>query len=379
MELVPPDYVLLHAARHDDGSREYLSRPGAPSLDVAEASVATADYGCGRGLFARRDVAAGGLVLSEAPLLVWSGHASMTEVAVRVAVSALDAESRAAVFALHQLPAYGWQKSEYGLFESNAFRIADEPLPTTAIFNLCSVANHSCAPNAHFVWDHPTHRMTCLALADIQRGQEVIVSCTCPSLSRTMPSRTALCTRRRPVRLLMCRACAVRTDLDAEALRAPRTRRQEALTASFGFLCVCARCGLRGESLERSDARQRRISALGSRIEDAAAAAYDRAYDDARAGVAARGEGARRPLALVEERLALLDEESMLGEAWDVYARAADECRVHGDASGDRTWSQRIESEKPTQSLRRAAQGRRESASRNGRILSPKRESVCTF
>ena len=38
-----------------------------------------------------------------------------------------------------------------------------------------------------------------------------------------------------------------------------------------------------------------------------------------------------------------------------------------------------IESEKPTQSLRRAAQGRRESASRNGRILSPKRESVCTF
>ena len=284
--------TLLHVSYHQDGSRELFYQSSQDRSDVKRVAVGETTDGRGKGLFAYRDIAAGSRVLAEIPLLEWHGQSSelseeplvdVTEYAVNAAVAKLSARDCSTFFTLFQNPElHGQRKHAYGVWASSALPI-DDP-PNTAVFAFSSLANHSCAPNAHLSWNAQTRCMTCHALAPIRRGQEVCVS-----------------------------------YLVDGGLHGPRLRRRAALLESFGFLCSCARCALRDDDLFESDARQSRIAALDTRL-------------------STRTERSLRSN-LVAEQLSLLEEESMMGTDWEVFARAREQAWREGDLEGARAWA----------------------------------------
>ena len=85
-----------------------------------------------------------------------------------------------------------------------------------------------------------------------------------------------------------------------------RQERQEFLKGAFGFTCKCATCGLTGDALKESDARQRRIQQLDQEISVAAQVLSD----------------PEELLELARERIALMKEEGMGEALWAEQALA---------------------------------------------------------
>ena len=286
--------TLLHVSYHQDGSREIFYQSPRDRSDVNAVTVSETTDGRGKGVFARRDIPAGARVLAEVPLIEWHGLSSelceeplvdVSKYAISEAVAKLSARDRSTFFSLFQnYELHGPRKHAYGVWASSALPI-DEP-PNTAIFAVAAFANHSCAPNAHLSWNAQTRCMTCHALAPIRRGAEVCVS-----------------------------------YLVDGGQHGPRFQRRAALSETFGFLCSCARCALRDDDLVGSDARQSRIASLDARLR------------------AVPPPSLRADL--VAQQLSLLDEESMMGTEWEVYARAREQAWREGDLEAARAWAHR--------------------------------------
>ena len=147
--------------------------------------------------------------------------------------------------------------------------------------------NHDCSPNAHACWNGRLEQETVHAIIDIATGSQISI------------------------------------NYFREGSRAAR---QEHLSREFGFECGCKMCGLVGDALTQSDARQQRISELDDEILSAAEA--------------------RRPkrpvLAMVKERIRLMEEEGMApSRAKRTLVDAIQICQAHGDLKGAADWARK--------------------------------------
>ena len=135
-----------------------------------------------------------------------------------------------------------------------------------------------------------------------------------------------------------------------------RAERRAHLLESFGFECACSLCSLGGAKLKQSERRQRRVGDLFGEIREAFqhAAAEAREITRARRGATARGAPTAsaasepsRPFALpaalvslVEERLALKEEEGMV-ELGDDASAMAHFAKALGDTAAAAVWAAR--------------------------------------
>ena len=246
--------------------------------------------GKGMGCFALGPYTRGDRVVDEAPLLERSLDAIDDEVRARRPVECMEAvvnsllspSQRAEYDDLSMSITHGAQKTSYGIWLSNAYPTDEEPEECGAIFRVISRFNHSCQPNCHVSWNSRTRRMTVHCLTPIRPGEEITVS------------------------------YGFIGSGDARATR------QRVLFRDFGFVCGCTLCRLTGDELSQSDERQARIRALADQIV----------------------EGPPNLIALVEERLALLDQEGLYTN-WDTYAVAMSFLKLCRDESGAQVWAAR--------------------------------------
>ena len=162
-----------------------------------------------------------------------------------------------------------WDKTAYGVWLSNAYPTDTDPVERGAVFKSISRFNHSCLPNAHVAWSARSRTMAVHALAPITPAEEIAV--------------------------VYC------IDGSGDV----RAARQEALRDAFGFSCACRLCSLRGQALERSEARQASIKALGRRI------VKEGASQEQSALRAFLGVKRQNLCELIEQRLALLEAEGI--------------------------------------------------------------------
>ena len=227
--------------------------------------------GKGLGGFATRTIESGERILAERPMATWQGTAGVPAdgdaqaASLDAVVAMLPGDVRRAFFALSQCERHGTQKSALGIWMSNSYPTRSQANAwtdgTSSVFELACRLNHACRPNAHISWNHRLGKQTVYALRQIRRGEEVLVA-------------------------------YIGGDADGS-----RAARQQQLLKKFSFTCHCQHCALHGVELERSEARQRRISEI----------------------VAALRRCSPNSVALVQERKALMEQESMPA-VWNVAA-----------------------------------------------------------
>ena len=195
--------------------------------------------GKGMGIFARRAIAAGERILSEAPLARWAVRADAGREerihGFATVVADLTPAQTATLLSLSEAGHYAkvpGKRTLMGTWLTNALPInyedghGSEDVDEAAVFETICRINHSCLPSCHHEWN-PSLRggqgmETVHALRSIAPGEEL-------SISYLMPAGR------------------------------PRAERQERLSRQFGFQCTCPLCALSGEALARSDACQRAI------------------------------------------------------------------------------------------------------------------------
>ncbi len=290
----------------------------------------------GIGGFAARDFRRGECILAESPLLAWTLQPGqpVSHAALQSRVDALPPQDREAFYALCQNAEHGDAKHAYGIWLSNAFPTdgtnagrrraphAEVGLRSAAVFRYYCRLNHACSPNVHGAWNAGRQRQTMYALRDIKQGEELCVS----YLGRSDQTRH---------------------------------ERSTELYESFGFVCACATCTRTGEALRRSDERRSRMQALRTEIQSAVS------VDEFRQNVAqtlgaGHGCGSAQALellmreaatsrqgmqtlrrmrkqwldtglALIEERLELMNQEGEGALAWDTLECASRHCKSMGD------------------------------------------------
>ena len=107
----------------------------------------------------------------------------------------------------------------------------------------------------------------------------------------------------------------------------------------FGFTCVCATCNLTGSALAQSNTRRARIGALARLVEVAVNGGV--AGTGNALTVTAVGRKRTNAIALVEERIALMEEEGTDGTSWDTLYAACAYCRSIGDKVEASKWASR--------------------------------------
>jgi hypothetical protein len=237
----------------------------------------------------------------------------------------LSAQSNAvqrAFWALCQNAEHGTVKHAFGIWLSNAYPTdgsdAQSAERSSAVFTHICRLNHSCNPNLHCSWNAALGRQTVYALCDIESGQELTVSYL-PTLER------------------------------------PRETRRAALRRLFGFTCECPACSLSGDALAASERRRARLERLEEEMR--AAADPSRAADAMRAAMASgadmrtaagqqklralQGQLRRESVALIEERLSLLEQEGGVhaARAWGTLEAAAKLCTMLGDRAEAGRWN----------------------------------------
>ena len=151
---------------------------------------------------------AGGMAEASAVAL----FASLPEVKQRLVMSLSDAH--------HAEP------TVWGTMKTNAIPTNDVSMPpSSGIFVLACRLNHSCKPNARYVWRQDLGRELVFAIRPISAGEEVTVQYTAGYL--------------------------------------PRAERQSVLRAAFNFACACLACA---EASLESDERRREIQMLIDRM-----------------------------------------------------------------------------------------------------------------
>ena len=113
-------------------------------------------------------------------------------------------------------------------FEANCFAMGKDRQDRRldGIFMESSRFNHSCVPNAYFAWNPNSHRLTVHAIENIPEGEEIFV------------------------------------NYRAEDYGKPRHERQEALSATYNFVCTCRACDQKPAFGLQSEERRRQIHDL---------------------------------------------------------------------------------------------------------------------
>ncbi|KAJ7503125.1 hypothetical protein B0H11DRAFT_619472 [Mycena galericulata] len=194
------------------------SSPDPPAFFVADAGIK------GAGMFAARDIPAGGLILVDRPVAVVPSNllAPWKREAFDAILARISHASRDALLSLANCRPLSECPVVEGVALTNAFQI-ELPIPPTAapqeyggIFPDVSRANHSCGLNTAVKWDLASFSVTMYSQRPIRAGEEIH-----------------------------------NQYIDVLAPRAAR----RAQLAHYGFECMCVHCDLPDEAaVARSDA-----------------------------------------------------------------------------------------------------------------------------
>ncbi|KAG6908572.1 hypothetical protein DXG01_004130 [Tephrocybe rancida] len=171
----------------------------------------------GRGMFALRDLPAGGLILVEHPIIVAPYLVGLGVPLADIYAELLDRlplEMQKELLKLHSGDDHTLEDTLEEIVRCNALgiqlKVPDVPHPEIkthrAVFLNISRCNHSCGPNARWEWDTSTFSLYLSAVRPIIKGDEITVQYT-------------PCTR-------------------------PRHDRHAALQDQYGFTCRCSYCDL---------------------------------------------------------------------------------------------------------------------------------------
>jgi len=190
----------------------------------------------GLGVIATDPIDEGEVIISEAPLFTQALARNADTIAASLAQKSTDEKRQYLSLAnCHKTNRFN---PLHGIFETNALPCGDNmpSLGTIAskagIFLQCSRFNSSCTPNVHNWWNEEAGVLVMRALKPIAQGEELCI-CYCNEWR-------------------------------------PRSIRQKAFKAKFGFTCTCANCSLDGESLINSDHRRTQLGFLYDEIEKCA-------------------------------------------------------------------------------------------------------------
>ncbi|CBX93134.1 hypothetical protein IAQ61_008861 [Plenodomus lingam] len=176
--------------------------------------------GEGLGSFAKENIAAGTLILREAPL--FNVHEPRNNASVTSKFSLLTPTQRQTYLSLHaQDPSACGDALVIDIFNSNAWQTGSR----TSICPLAARFNHSCVPNAKFAWNPRSSQITVHAVVAIPADTQIFLS------------------YERPYQM--------------------KEGRQEKLSSAYGFTCACSACDATNVA---SDVRRARLATLDSRI-----------------------------------------------------------------------------------------------------------------
>ncbi|CCX06260.1 hypothetical protein FPQ18DRAFT_354171 [Pyronema domesticum] len=174
--------------------------------------------GKGIGMLATSPIASGSLIIAETPLFIVPSNirdcAVMATPALKsyvlTAVSRLTKPQQSAFLSLHnaQVRSTSELPPFLSIISTNAFGLGIDATKS-GVFETCSRFNHSCVPNANFVWNEGGQKLEVRAVEDIQEGEEILLS-----------------------------------YLGSKLAMADRLERQQSLRLRYGFQCQCAACGL---------------------------------------------------------------------------------------------------------------------------------------
>ncbi|KAN0132352.1 hypothetical protein V8E53_009778 [Lactarius tabidus] len=187
----------------------------------------------GKGAFTSRDIQRGGLILSERPIfsmpIVTNLNAPdpLRYIFIDAAVQKLSPAHLDGYLSLQNShnKCSCFRSPLFGIFGTNSFAVSEGD---SGICLRASRINHSCSPNAHFVFNSGTGEHHFLALRSIPRGEEISISYI---------SRRSL-------------------------YGSPRRLRQAILRRAYHFTCACSVCSLSEAESKMSDVRRQRVNEL---------------------------------------------------------------------------------------------------------------------
>jgi len=195
----------------------------------------------GKCLFARRDIPAGEIIVSEKPLIIMPdavySYQDMRDVETWLDrhINRVSSDDRATFFDLTdcRTPALSdgcEEKSALGIFFTNDMNFDGD----AAIFPIISRANHSCVPNADFVTRGNRHVQEVMATSNILAGQEITLS--------------------------YLEAASEGSD--------GKDKRQGYMRLYYGFQCKCRACCLEGEELALDESVRSRVRGIQDLLKD---------------------------------------------------------------------------------------------------------------
>ena len=166
--------------------------------------------GKGFGCIATRDIEQGERILAEAPMIVQgAGMPPLAEV-----VGALSSHERQRFFDLAQNSTrFGDVKTPAGIVATNGIPFREGARQLGGVFPTASRLNHACDSNCVYKWNSALGMLTVHCCRGIRAGEE----------------------------------CTFNYGFDSIYMH--RATRRERLSASFGFDCACARCGMGAKAL----------------------------------------------------------------------------------------------------------------------------------
>jgi hypothetical protein len=133
--------------------------------------------GKGIGVLATASIPIGTLIIAETPLLTIPSTIPTAQALnsyILAAIARLSGPQRAAFLSLHKVPWAGMTPF-HSIVKTNGFGVGDGGTET-GVFEICSRFNHSCVPNASFVWNVYSRKMEVRAVEEIEEGEEIFVS-----------------------------------------------------------------------------------------------------------------------------------------------------------------------------------------------------------
>lgn len=185
--------------------------------------------GKGLGAIAITKIPKGRRILSERPLFRWPEERDREQKIrmVEEIVAQLSEEQGRQFYSLKNSASNRYSSRSMGIAATNSFSCA--PQAYSAICLEASRFNHSCKPNATWMWREDLFQMTIHTIKEIKEGEEITI-------------------------------CYIENC-------GPYPKRQQTLT-SFGFTCTCELCSLPPDARDKSDGKRRRIDHLKALIED---------------------------------------------------------------------------------------------------------------
>ncbi|KAG5730276.1 SET domain-containing protein 5 [Termitomyces sp. T112] len=186
--------------------------------------------GQGRGTFAMHAFNIGDIIWDEYPMFVapvglYAQSVLSPEYYFKIAIDNLPPHYNSLFYELHNCRSNDPQDVR-GIIDTNAIDIGRLPGPYEGkhmgIFPTISRVNHSCSPNADYIWNLRTFTCHLVALRHIAAGEQIFIAYT--------------------------------------PISDPRTSRQEYLRSKYAFTCTCASCTLPKDLSVRSDIKRKILS-----------------------------------------------------------------------------------------------------------------------